>query len=647
MGRPRGHVAAALLLLSLVGCTATSSPGPSPSPAATGDPSASQGGGSPTAAPSGAAGATAGPLTSLPPLMGLDPFPADWPDFPGFLDVPDAAPGGPTPIPAPTLTDPFEIGVGFYDPGQVGAAVASLLNEMGVGIFSVTGAALRPGAGNRPGDLWLTEDEVRGLIEMGIADATAIANDDDGASPFTFADLGAALGPLLPGWSTERLAAAYDDAYAARPDDLIAAMMLGQPIEPATPLTRAQLWFLLVDGFVPPPVTAAMVPGVELAAGGVPWGTASSVLPLIQSPDPAIANLEFALLIAHVGVLGYTIPFSVDPVSVAGHEGHGGPGPTLRLNAAIGAANGNGTLFSPYTGAPMVLPRAVPVRGGQVWWSSPDEGLFNRHGTFGTPLGVPIAIGPSGESTLTYRMRQEEPDPAGPEMREVAAATASISMLDLVDAVYEIPLQARGFVFGTREATGLASLSWHAKEGIDLQLMNQYNLDLVGEGIDLGFGGTAHGAGQDAAAGFLELQDDGNYRGMILARSFGTFGGEWGGAGCTRLHDSAQDLYVVGRPIAGGNLNLAFYPGSAPWFWFPENTCPIDAAWQVGWEGGGPDDRPAGQYIPFGTGRWNTPAVGYDVWRPSESNPEWVYVDDEDSSGFGLSVWYVRTRLVK
>lgn len=598
--------------------------GPGPSGAGTTVPSASDPG------PSSPSASAANPEATL----DVGPWPAGWPAFPG-ITAPEPDTGQAVALPQPSIEEAFSIGEALYDPARVPAAVVSLLARMGVGIYAADGTALRPGDERDADDLWLTETEVRGLIEMGVADAEV--GYEDGGGPFTFRDLAKALQPLLPTWSAAKLAAAYDDAYATHPDDFVPLVMLGQPIMPGTPLTRVQLWLLYVDGFVGPSTATAPGPG---------WGSANALLPEIPSPVPAMSAQEFALLLAHVAVVGWTIPFDVSPSSSSAHEGHEQAGPSITATARIdqGAVAAN-ILVSPLTGDLLLGPRSSFSPNGSVTWTSTTPSLLEEHGTVSGALGVPMTLGSTGQVSIGFDVRQEPADHHADVVTATADLTASIPLADLVSAVYDLPAAARGFVIGTRQASAAVRLAWHAREGIDVLLLNIYDHTLFGGGVDLAFGGSARAHGEDAAFGFLEKQADGNYRGTILARSIGEFNGEWGGGSCTVLHDGNQELYVVGRPISGGNLQLAFYPASILRLQrFPSADCPLNDAWRIGFEGGGPDNRPRGEYILFGNARWTNPTIGYSVWLPSAAQREWVYQDDGDWNEFGTSLWRVRTR---
>ena len=211
--RPHSLVRALCLVVSLViaatGCGSSTSPsGSGAAPEAT----ASQ--------PGGALGSPGEPSGS--PALGV--------------------PAGP--LPEPTLTDPVEIGNALWDPGRVEVGVVSMLAAIGVAIDADNGSPLRAGTGPLA-RLHLTEAEVRGLIEMGTADAAA---DMQHQLKFTLGDLSSALAKLVPGMTEDAILAAYVTAYRAAPGDLVRESLAGHAFLKATPFTRVHLWLLLVDG---------------------------------------------------------------------------------------------------------------------------------------------------------------------------------------------------------------------------------------------------------------------------------------------------------------------------------------------------------------------------------------------------------------
>src|SRR5262245_33147025 len=174
------------------------------------------------------------------------------------------------PLPEPSLTEPFEIGEALYDQGRMADAVVSLLSLMRVAIVPDASAAAPATA---KGGLTLSQSEVHALINFAKEDLIE-ARDDMDRLPHTFAELHKGIADLLPGVSVEKLAEMYTRAYEARPEDLIAKAMMGRPIEPDMTITRAQIWFLLMDGFA------------GAAAGNGRWGTADKQIPDLKSPNP-------------------------------------------------------------------------------------------------------------------------------------------------------------------------------------------------------------------------------------------------------------------------------------------------------------------------------------------------------------------------
>jgi len=221
-------------------------------------------------------------------------------------------------------------------------------------------------------------------------------------------------------------------------------------------------------------------------------------------------------------------------------------------------------------------------------------------------------------------------------------------MRDLVLSAYDIPPAAQGLLLGDRTERARVDLGWHSA-GIDLALFDTYDIRLTPtSGLDFAFGGNGHTAGVDGAHGFLELQDDGTYNGLLSAVVNSSFDGDWGGQGCVRNLIGSQTLYVTGTPIGNGNLQLRFYPTAArpQYVDLPGSNCQGDAL--LGYQGqDAAGNVVTGWYLPFANARWNYPEIGYSVYLPSDSNPEWVYEDDDENSEYGTSVWRIKTTLVK
>ncbi len=247
------------------------------------------------------------------------PFQVSWPDAPPLATPFPAPDTTPPPLPEPSIDEPFAIGEALYDAARVPAAVTSLLAKMRIGVASAAAPA--------PGGLTLDESEVRTLIALGEEDLRSA--DDIENLPFGFEDLHRAVSGLLPQLTIEELAEAYTQVYQEQPDALVAKVMMGQPLEPETRLTRTQIWLLLIDGFAGP-------------GGDAAYGTADRVLPDLPSPNPAWSAAEWREALAR-------LPLVAASSLVAVEQTNGGT--TLRRVAQAAP------LLSRVTGKPLVVTR--------------------------------------------------------------------------------------------------------------------------------------------------------------------------------------------------------------------------------------------------------------------------------------------------
>lgn len=182
--------------------------------------------------------------------------------------------------------------------------------------------------------------------------------------------------------------------------------------------------------------------------------------------------------------------------------------------------------------------------------------------------------------------------------------------------------------------------------------------------LDAGLGGAAHHHGLDMVVRDVTLvrQADGRYEGEMLVTSYGYFSGVFLGERCTGRWSGRQSLLVVGRPRPGSGIDpstevnvegvpggddllLAFYPASVPsGTGFESFTVsdPSTCVQTIGFDGGGPDNQPPGEYLPFNDSRWTTPDLGYLVHLPLSGT---LLYDDEHQvqPELGInSVWIVQ-----
>jgi hypothetical protein len=361
-------------------------------------------------------------------------------------------------LPTPTITDPGEIAAALRDERVAGDAVVSLLEAAGIAIYDSDGSLVRKGFRTGPGDLWLLDDEVRGLIAMAEADAATISA---GGKPATLGDLHAAIAGMVPDTDAAEMFAAYARSFDADPDALPARFMNGVTLKPETVVTRIHLWFLFVDGFVGLPVVAQTQTLVATRAKNLGVaGTNLPGLPFIPSADPRLDIREYPLMLAHLAVVGWLIPFDAAPGAAQVHEGHGGPGTPVSFRARHQPWYGSPIGF--LTGQPLLLPALPLLDGLPVTWQSSNEAVLTAHGSLSVMLGVPTFTDFAGSVSLEYTPRREPGDQSGPIEAAAAILTASVSVRDLVTRHFQVPPSALGMLFGTRVMPMALAIEWHA-----------------------------------------------------------------------------------------------------------------------------------------------------------------------------------------
>jgi hypothetical protein len=432
--------------------------------------------------------------------------------------VPSALASEPAPLPQPELTEPFVIGEALLDPARVDQGVVSLVARMGIK---------------------LNDNLIRGLIEMSRDD---LANASDGRLPWSFRDLHKAIQPLLPELTVEQMAGKYNAAYAAAPESLAAQVMLGQPLEPDTRLTRAQIWFLIVDGFAPPAVAPRLVqlsPVAQAATSGPSYGTASLTFGELPSPIIGLNNQDYHYLLSIVPMLAYDAPFDVVPILTQAHEGHGGPGQQVAIEARIGM--GPKIPISP-SGTLLLRPFVGDRSNRMIWWEVRDRSAMERHGSFDVIGGLPVRTDFFGVGRLKYTPKKENANGQGANFAKTSGVSARISQWDLLTAVYDMPPWFAGFPLGDRSVPGVMAVSWHDK-GMRIRIENTYDAKM-----NLGFLGNGFRRGKDLVEGSLEEQPNGTWEGTVTATIHMTQFIQGLGQSCPETtFDGTQELKVTGE----------------------------------------------------------------------------------------------------
>lgn len=429
---------ALLVVAQLAGCGSST---PSQLPAA---PAGSPGSG----ASSGADPTASAPSTTSPATPIVSPVPQ--------VDLPE-----------PTLDDPAAIGGALRDadPAVVADGVVSMLAEAGIGTYRQDGAPLRPGLERSEHDPFVLDAEVLGLIEMAEVDGARIAA---GETPVTLDTLRAALAELLPDLTTDQLIAALRASFEVDPAGLPAAV-IGADLTDDTPLTRTQLWFAYLHAFVGIPSVIAMrsriasvgTPDLPLVTVGAPLPG----VPFIPSPEPGVDARDYSLLLAHIPIVVWSIPFEPSTYVADVHEGHGGPGTPVTFT--VGHKVYYQTPAGPFSYRPLLLPAtSFRLDGLPVTWSSPNAGVLNAHGSLSGMLDVPVQTDFHGKVNLTYTPRKERYDPpTGPVKTESAQLRASVSIRDLFLSHFQLPVGADLLLMGERQVPIAVVIEWHEEPG--------------------------------------------------------------------------------------------------------------------------------------------------------------------------------------
>lgn len=527
------------------------------------------------------------------------------------LQTPSAPVSTPEPLPEPSLTEPFEIGEALYDQSRMANAVVSLLSLMQIPVVPDAGAK---GPVTSKG-ITLSESEVHALINHSIDDLVDSGDDMD-RLPHTFADLHNGIADLLPGVSVERLAEMYSRAYEARPEDLIAKAMMGRPIEPEMTITRAQIWFLLLDGFA----------GAAAANGR--WGTADRQIPDLKSPNPQWSAEEFREVLARLPLVTagrfvtITAPDIISTGASAGAPAH----VTARVNVTAEP------LVSRVTGRTLIAPRAGSLSGQQVTWHVHEESLLHEVGTIVSPVDDPTPIGADGVARFTFQPGVDPAMGAGHLVDDWETVEAKFETRGLVSSAFAVPAPIAGLSIGASRTRASVHLRWRSDARLVLAVFNVYtgiNFEIPGLG-----GGTRDGV--DRVYSILDKRADGSYvgRGRAFVSSSQTLRGPASrcakasitmeqtirvkaerqtGFGPTHVLDDFQwadsQLNPAGTmattPPTGGYYRLIFYPKTAPPY--GRQCISIIPA--------GRDRRGWGSewFVPFNDAQWTTSGQGYGI----------------------------------
>lgn len=406
-------------------------------------------------------------------------------------------------LPTPSLTEPFAIGEALHDPGRVEQAVVSLLAALGIQIIPDNPRGVLAIGDGRT--LRLTQSEVRGLVAMGQADAEEQAQDP--AGPYTFTDFHKGLASSLRGVSVEQLAGAYSMEYDQHPDRVAAQVLLGQPIEPDTPLLRTEMWLLLVDGLMAPGpgrLAARRRPRIVLARaqGGAVWTGDVGLLNRAGFMSPDGRRWADAIWAELAVRLPLALASSITLVpSGTVHEGHAGPGQTVTITAQFKPPT---VTFEGGLGPVDLVPQQSTLAGTPASWAT--NGTIRKHAP-NAPTQTPRAP-LSGTPRLPLTPRAEAAKGRGVRTAEPGIVQLTVSLAGLVNRTYGLtglsfPLSS----LGSTTVKSIVNMEWHAADTLDIDIVNEYDVGSRLVGLTR--------SGTDAAIGTLALEPGGTYRGVV------------------------------------------------------------------------------------------------------------------------------------
>ncbi len=442
-------------------------------------------------------------------------------------------------------------------------AVVSMLQHLGIGLYTDDGTPIRPGTERSDADFYLFETEARGLIAM-------LQEQDEPDDWMTFRAFHEALVGLGFQGSFEDLAAAYDDAYAAAPDAPIAKFVTTvASTDPEASFSRFGAWMLFLDAFVPPNdgIRQASATVVEYgsgiaAASASPnfnaWGRARDRLrnaSTNMNVDPAVIARLMSIL------ANFSIVVAATPRKV--HEGHGGNGSPTDVVAHILAAPG--AFVSPFTGTGIVPVNNNPGAGVTVTWDL--DSTLTRHGSV-DPSTQTTGMLPS--AMTAYTPRREPANGFGTQITQFGAITASVPGSELINSLYGTPILG-ALVPSKVSGVGQILVEWH-DEVMEIDLTNEYDVTIT-EMV-----GKAHTDGTDTFNGALTRSGDGRWVGSVAARAEGRFsGGAFGVGGCRTSWNATQQIMIVATEDptrATDNLTFQFYPAAPPAGSMGRGRCP-------------------------------------------------------------------------
>jgi hypothetical protein len=537
------------------------------------------------------------------------------------------------PLPEPELTDLDALVEAMYQPeGFEELIIVSMLAMVGIGVYNEDGSPIRAGLEQSDDDIYVTEDETRGLVEM-------LKQGMAGQGWINFTDFASALTEFGVEASAEEISQAYQDAYDANPDEPMTRIVQTQAfLDPQGQLAPLGVWLLFVDGMVQPndgSGTSARGGALARLVAAPRRGHTGIARPRLQQLQNQQAQVQGTAAMAKL--LARLASLNVRGSSGHMHEGHGGLGDEVTFTA----------ILHPVGAGLQGLPRSecIGSTGGiPVKWKYGT--VMSAHGTPTVADGATSPTDPRGVAETKFTAQREAANGHGYQVSRVSNVIATVPRIDVIRAMCGELIARKMAKLAPGDVTGRTQLmvEWHERYVMHITLTDSYEVD-QGDTV----GGTAHTDGDDMIDAVLVQQDDGSWVGAGFGKATGNASGTFIGIpGCPISWNASQILDITGKngpsllagdipPNLRGDFALYFEPTTPPRAAYGTRLCAA-ALW------------PGKQYkyIPFNDSNVYT-EIGFGInlpkppWQGGQKVTTLQYlVISTVGSTSGLDYWDVR-----
>ncbi|MCK5611116.1 hypothetical protein KAR91_55095 [Candidatus Pacearchaeota archaeon] len=395
--------------------------------------------------------------------------------------------------PSTFLESPAEIANALSDEKTAEKGIWSLLNALGVGVYTGTGEQILAGSEASEDDFWLYDFEVPMLTKMTLED------------PYPFSD----YHKMLSSWgvkkSSEELLKAYHDVYADNSDAFLVQLFgeMGLVFEGDPEITSLQEWLLTLDTFVPPneKKAQAFLPFIGIAKAETvcakitsdlqktaAWGLAQGA---VLSLSEVASMVTDAIDPIHAGILQVGVETSLEVSNETTHEKHkdkqhGDYSNPLALTAKAEYVFDLGEVAIECGElAGFEMPPRGPIADMRIDWTVPTD-LAPAHGTMrGPDRNFSITFTDNkGETSIDFVPKNEAADGEGPYAQQKITVEADFNIQQALGNFFSWNAMLQE-IFNRRSESIEFVASWHEQPGMSFEWLQH-----TGGGAD--FIGSVH-----------------------------------------------------------------------------------------------------------------------------------------------------------